>query len=91
MRTGQSRGCGKVEYASCELAEKAVQQLNGQALGAQQVSVEPMASDRRRASAVVVTGLKEDMDEGLSSSIRSRFVAFSGSFRALFGLSELVC
>ena len=31
-RTGQSRGCGKVEYASVELAEEAVLKLNGKAL-----------------------------------------------------------
>lgn len=30
-RTGQSRGCGKVEYASIEQAEEAVHKLNGKA------------------------------------------------------------
>ena len=32
LRTGHSRGCGKVEYASVEQAEEAVNKLNGKAL-----------------------------------------------------------
>lgn len=65
--TGQSRGCGKVEFASVELAAEAVRRLNGQALGAQKVTVELMASERRASCAVVVNGLAQDMDEGQKS------------------------
>eukprot|EP00439_Symbiodinium_sp_Y106_P059566 s514_g8.t1 len=72
-QTGLSRGCGKVEFASLEQAQQAVQQLNGKVLSGRTVTVEPMASEgvQRRPPAVVnshrtafVGGLSAEMDEG---------------------------
>ncbi|CAK9021299.1 unnamed protein product [Durusdinium trenchii] len=87
-QTGQSRGCGKVEYASIEQAEEAVHKLNGKALAGQEVTVEPMASERRPSvpkpqNTVFVGGLAPEMDEGtllqLASSIGP--VTFARIFR----------
>ncbi|CAE6917780.1 PABPC1L [Symbiodinium natans] len=72
-QTGLSRGCGKVEFASLEQAQQAVQLLNGKVLAGRAVTVEPMASEgaQRRPPAVLnshrtafVGGLSTDMDEG---------------------------
>eukprot|EP00435_Cladocopium_sp_Y103_P068634 s138_g31.t3 len=87
-QTGQSRGCGKVEYASVELAEEAVLKLNGKALGGKELTVEPMSSERRPPvpkpqSTVFVGGLAPEMDEGALLELASRIgpVTFARIFR----------
>eukprot|EP00434_Breviolum_minutum_P039662 symbB.v1.2.035228.t1/scaffold4696.1/size81176/2 len=87
-QTGHSRGCGKVEYASVEQAEEAINKLNGKALGGQAVTVEPMASERRPPvpkpqSTVFVGGLAPEMDEGALLELASRIgpVSFARIFR----------
>ncbi|CAL1135204.1 unnamed protein product [Cladocopium goreaui] len=89
-QTGQSRGCGKVEYASVELAEEAVLKLNGKALGGKELTVEPMSSERKPPvkvpkpqSTVFVGGLAPEMDEGALLELASRIgpVTFARIFR----------
>ncbi|CAJ1402678.1 unnamed protein product [Effrenium voratum] len=94
-QTGQSRGCGKVEFSSAEQALEAVHQLNGKTLGGCAVSVEPMATDRQPSApnvqrTVFVGGLSAEMDEGSLLELAAPIgaVAFARVFRDQSGRSR---